>query len=269
MKALTLSIVIPVYNEENHLKACLDSIANQTVMPDEVIVVDNNSRDHSVEVAKSYPFVRVIHESEQGIVHTRNTGFDAVASDIIGRIDGDTVLPRDWVRRVKHFYSVDHNADRCLTGGGYFYNMRLPRFNGWLQSQVAYRANRFITGYYILWGSNMAMPRSVWHAVREKTCPRDDIHEDIDLAIHVHRLGYKITYHAKLRVGVKLKRAWSDRQHLKTHMRRWPTTLKVHGYKLWWMGIIGNLFLWFIIQPLFWCFEKVAQIIGRKTPNDV
>ena len=52
-KALTLSIVIPVFNEERYIKACLDSIAAQTVKLDEVIVVDNNSTDKTVLIAKN------------------------------------------------------------------------------------------------------------------------------------------------------------------------------------------------------------------------
>ena len=55
---LTLSIVIPVFNEQRYIKACLDSIAAQTVKPDEVIVVDNNSTDKTVQIAKKYKFDR-------------------------------------------------------------------------------------------------------------------------------------------------------------------------------------------------------------------
>ena len=128
MKALSLSIVIPVYNEEHHIRACLDAIAAQTVRPDEVIVVDNNSTDRSMEIVQEYPFVRIVREPRQGIVYTRNAGFDAAKCAIIGRIDGDTVLPVNWVARVKWFYANSSNANACLTGGGYFYNIRM-QFN--------------------------------------------------------------------------------------------------------------------------------------------
>ena len=59
-KALTLSIVIPVYNEQDQIKGCLDAIKNQTIAPQEVIVVDNNSNDNSIAIAKKYAFVRII-----------------------------------------------------------------------------------------------------------------------------------------------------------------------------------------------------------------
>ncbi len=101
---LSLSLVIPAYNEERHLAACLDAVSRQAVMPSEVIVVDNNSTDRTAEIARSYPFVRVVQEPRQGIVFARNAGFDAARGDIIGRIDADTIIPSDWTKHVLAFF---------------------------------------------------------------------------------------------------------------------------------------------------------------------
>jgi glycosyltransferase involved in cell wall biosynthesis len=87
-----ISIVIPVYNEAERIAACLESIAAQTVTPLEVIVVDNNSTDATVSIARSFPFVRVITAKCQGVIHARNRGFNAARGEIIGRIDADTRL---------------------------------------------------------------------------------------------------------------------------------------------------------------------------------
>ncbi|HSX44112.1 MAG TPA: glycosyltransferase family 2 protein [Candidatus Saccharimonadales bacterium] len=264
-KPLTLSIVIPVYNEENHLRACLDSIAAQTVKPDEVIVVDNNSRDKSIEIAKSYSFVTILNESRQGIVYARTKGFDHVTNDIIARIDGDSILPHNWVSRIQHFYGHDKHQNYGITGGAYFYNFRMPRLNGWIMGQLAYRLNRFITGFYILWGSNMAIPTKLWKEVRPQICMRDDIHEDLDLAIHLNKLGYKTRYQENLRVGVALKRIWTDRKSVHKHMERWPLSLKIHGFKLWWLGSVGNFFLWYVLQPFFISAEYIAEFFGKQS----
>lgn len=264
-KPLALSLIIPAYNEHQHLQACLDTVAAQTVMPFEVIVVDNNSTDDTVNIAKSYPFVRVIKERKQGIVYARDAGFNAAKGNIIGRIDADTHLPNDWVEKVTDFYAKHENANSALTGGGFFYNVRMRRFNGWLLGQLAYRANRFVSGHYILWGSNMAFPTAMWKQVKSKVCLRQDIHEDMDLAIHVHELGYPIVYQETLRVGVYLKRVWQGRDKLHEHMQRWPKTLKVHQYKHWWVGTVGNLFLWYIAQPLIYLAEGIARLEGKRS----
>ncbi len=261
---LTLTIVIPVYNEENHLGYCLESIKEQTVMPQEVIVVDNNSSDKSMTIAKAYSFVRIIKESQQGIAHARNKGFNAAKTDLMGRIDGDTVLPTDWVERVLRFYQYPENSQRALTGGGYFYNVRWPRFNGWVQSQLAYRTNRFIVGFYILWGSNMALPAELWRAVRQDTCNDFAVHEDLDLAIHLHRRGYQIVYDASLQVGVYLKRVWEDQQAQNEHLARWPSTLKNHSYRRWWLSLGGNFGLKYIVKPFAFTVEAIARLSGRE-----
>ena len=263
-KALTLSIVIPVYNEELHLKRCLDSIAAQTVLPQEVVVADNNSTDNSVAIAKAYPFVRIIHVKEQGIVQARNAGFNAVSNDLIGRIDADSILPPGWVAYVQKYYAQQKNFTTALTGGGYFYNIRLPKFNGWLQGQLAFRVNRFIVGHYILWGSNMVIPTAMWQAVAGQTCARQDIHEDMDLAIHVVRAGYSITYRERLRVGVMLKRVWENRWQQRKHVARWPKTLQVHGFKLWWLGSVGNVGLALLGEPYIFISEGMARLFKRS-----
>lgn len=261
-KPLTLSIVIPVYNEQIYLRSCLDSIAAQTVKVDEVIVVDNNSTDKSAAIAKSYKFVKLLHQPQQGIVYTRNKGFDAVKSDIIGRIDADTVLPADWAERVKHFYEQPGNDRKSLTGGGYFYNVALPRFNGWGLGQVMYRVNRFILGHYNLWGSNMALPRSLWEDVRGSTCTRDDIHEDLDLSIHLHRLGYAIAYVENLRVGVEMKRLFTRHDELWSRLLVWPQTAKVHGMETWVIGWFGAV-VCYAGSPLLIFMNKVRDWYRR------
>lgn len=240
-KPLTLSIIIPAYNEERHIKNCLESIATQTEKPDEVIVVDNNSTDATASIAKSYPFVKLIKENNQGIVFARNAGFNEASSDILGRIDADTVLPPGWVAYAQRFYRSKEHSQHALTGGGYFYNLYFPpaRVNGWFQSQIAFRINRFIMGHYILWGSNMAMTAEQWRAVKDQTCDAQDIHEDLDLAIHLHRRGYQITYRSRLKVGVYMKRAFSDGAALYRNLQWWPRTLRRHGSKRWLLGWVG------------------------------
>lgn len=266
MKPLTLSLVIPAYNEAVHLKTCLDAIAAQIDMPDEVIVVDNNSTDDSAAIAATYSFVRVLHEQKQGISHARNRGFNATRSAIIGRIDADTILPPDWVSRVRQFYQKSEHQSHALTGGGYFYNVRLPRLNGWILGQIAFRMNRFIMSHYILWGSNMALPKNLWKAVKKDVCSRQDIHEDLDLAIHLHRLGYPIIYHETLRAGVKMRRVYSHRYDLWQNLLWWPRTLRVHGHHGWALGLVGAVLL-YCGGPLIFIADKLAHLSGRTSTS--
>lgn len=261
-KALTLSIIIPVYNDARHLRDCLESIKNQVEQADEVVVVDNNSTDDSVKIAKKYKFVRLIHEPKQGVLHARNKGFDVANSDIIGRIDSDTVLPKDWVRHVKEYYADAEHREDALTGSGYFYNVPFPYLHRALLGQIMIRLNRFLLGHYIVWGSNMALPASSWRVVRKDVCMRNDIHEDLDLAIHLHRHAFQITYHSQLRVGVVMRRVFSDFGALRKRLLMWPETLKAHHNPKWVFGWLGAYIL-YGLSPILVLSNWLRKIIGR------
>lgn len=225
----SLSIIIPAYNEEIHIKACLESVAAQTVSPDEVIVVDNGSSDSTARLARRFKFVKVIYESERGIAPARDAGFNAAKSDYLGRIDADTILPDDWVKRVKEFYANDGNKDAALTGGAVFRNIPHPQLASWLQAQLAFRMSRLALGHHILWGSNMVVPRHAWQKTRGSVCHSPVMHEDIDLAIHLHNKGFNIRYDPKLKVNAYLKRVYSGQDRLWFNLKWWPRTLKRHN----------------------------------------
>lgn len=250
-KTLTLAIIIPVHDEESHIAACLDTIAAQTVKPNEVIVVDNNSTDNSVIIASSYPFVRVIKEKKQGIAYARNKGFNSVKSDIIGRIDADSRLPANWVERMTGF--IAKNPGHLITGGSYFYDLRPYWLFSALQGQLAFRVNRFIMGHYIAWGSNMAFRRELWESVKNEVHNDPDIHEDMDLSVHLVKHGFKITYRANWRVGIDSRLFSPKRKTRKQHLiylKMWPRTLEKHHYRRAWIGWVGVYAVYFSYWPL-------------------
>jgi glycosyltransferase involved in cell wall biosynthesis len=192
MKALTLSIVIPVYNEEHHIDRCLEAISKQTVMPDEVIVVDNNCTDKTIEKALRYPFVRVVKESRQGRGYARNAGFDACKSEIIGRIDADSMIATDWSERVLKNFSDTSVA--AVTGLGK--TNFLPFVKFW-RLKILSRAYFWAVHAYFrvntMWGANSAIRHSYWELVKDQTCLDDSrVHEDQDLSLLIAGKGGKI-----------------------------------------------------------------------------
>ncbi len=226
---MKISIVIPVYNEEDYLPACLDAIAAQTVMPDEVIVVDNNSTDSSKQIASSYKFVKLVSESRQGIVFARNRGFDTARSEIIARIDADTVLPPDWIERIqKSLMSEADGSYAAVTGAPRFYDTIIGKFSDACQVAAYQRLQRLLTGTYVLWGANMAIRRDAWHQVRDVCSTRTDIDEDIDLSfcLRQHKLG--IVFLPDLKVGASLLRGRTDIIYAARYMAGWPRDYWLH-----------------------------------------
>lgn len=258
-----ISLIIPAYNEERYLGACLDAVARQTAMPDEVIVVDNNSTDATAEIAARYPFVTLLRERRQGIVYARNRGFDAAGGDILARTDADVVLPDNWVERVRDFYADPRHAAWGLSGNGRPNNLPFSRLLGWLQGQIAFRTNRLLLGHYIFFGSNMAMPHDGWQRVRGEICLRTDVHEDLDLAIHFHRAGGTISYQETLQVVGRAARVTTDRDQLLSNLMLWPRTLRVHHLKTWVFGWLGAVLL-YGLSPLPWLLHTMVRPFRRQ-----
>lgn len=91
-----VSIIIPVYNVEEYLCACLDSVLNQTYKNLEVILIDDRSTDKSAllcdEYAKKDERVRVIHNPHKGVSYARNTGMATAQGEWWMFVDSDDVI---------------------------------------------------------------------------------------------------------------------------------------------------------------------------------
>ncbi len=183
---MTVSVVIPAYNEEKYIKSCLEAFENQDEKPFEIIVVDNNCTDHTVEIAKQYP-VTIIQEEKQGMAFARNAGFNFASGDIIARCDADTIVPKDWIKKIKNnFVNTNINA---LTGPSYFYDLFLAKQSLLLFLYYHYIL-RIILRHHILAGPNLALTKNLWKKIKYEVCIDDTlVHEDIDLSLHIHKYG--------------------------------------------------------------------------------
>lgn len=201
---MNVSIVIPVYNEAEHLGACLDAIARQSVEPFEVIVVDNNSTDATVAVAERYEFVTVIKEARQGVVHARTTGFNRCKGDIIARIDGDSILPANWVASIKSVFKDPGLA--ATSGVAHYYNVAFSKIFDTIDIFFRRRLSWQLKDRMYLWGANMAVRTTAWHDVKKILCERGGQHEDYDLAIHLQERGHKVTFNESMHANVSSRR---------------------------------------------------------------
>ena len=224
-KALTLSLVIPVFNEEHQITSCLNAIKNQSVMPNEVIVVDNNSSDNTIKIAKKYNFVTVVHEPKQGIVYARNRGFNKAKSDIIGRIDADTIIDPEWTNNVIDFFVKNKKAS-AISGSTTIREWRGKLLLYWGHRIIYYWISWLFLGHRTLFGSSMAIKNSAWNLVNQQVCLRNDIHEDMDLSIHLKNNGLKIYFSNKLHASISPRRI----MHMWHYPKMWVKTKLVHYF---------------------------------------
>ena len=94
-----VSIVVPVYNVEQYLRECLDSLINQTLEDIEIICVNDGSTDGSLSILREYESndsrVKVIDKPNAGYGQTMNVGFDAANGEYIGIVESDDFVSED------------------------------------------------------------------------------------------------------------------------------------------------------------------------------
>lgn len=184
---MKISIVVPVFNEEKTIGACLKHLFDQEEQADEIIVIDNNCTDKSMEIVKKFP-VKIVKQPVQGITPARNMGFDTALYPIIARTDADTRVPRNWIKRLKtKFKDKDVIA---VSGPTRYYDVPQPFQISKIPMRLYFQSFKQIFQHECLFGMNMAMRKSVWKKVRKSVCTDDRIiHEDIDLSLHIAKYG--------------------------------------------------------------------------------
>ncbi|KAA1250101.1 glycosyltransferase [Mycobacterium simiae] len=236
----SVTIVIPAYNEARLIGRCLESCIAQTTAPDEIIVVNNKSTDDTPALVRQYQrynpqlTIRLLEQNEhQGLIPTRNHGFDHARSDVIGRIDADTVVPNYWVEALRRRFT-DPAVD-AATGPVLYYDMplRMLGFRG--DHRIRSYLQRNATDQRFLLGANMAIRNSAWRAVRQLTRldPEDQLHEDIDLALTLFKNNFEIAYEPTMAAGISGRRLESSARDFYRYITRYTRTTKAHGVKSW------------------------------------
>ena len=190
---MKVSAVVIAYNEEKYIGRCLQSLQDQKEKPGEIIVVDNNCTDKTVEIALKFPLVRVVKEEKQGMIYARNKGFDSAKYELIVRCDSDTMVTVDWLKNIKKHFEENPEMD-AMSGPIRFFDVPQTRFHKIL-ADIYNDGAILVYQHRILDGPNMALKKEIWEKVKDKVCLVDkDVHEDADLAVHIVKAGGKIKY---------------------------------------------------------------------------
>jgi O-antigen biosynthesis protein len=92
-----VSVVVCAYNAERTMDRCLASLAALNYPDYEVIVVNDGSRDRTLEIAEGYGFCRIISQPNKGLSVARNVGAEAATGEIVAYTDSDCVADPDWL----------------------------------------------------------------------------------------------------------------------------------------------------------------------------
>ena len=117
-----ISVIIPVYNVEDYLSKCLQSVINQTYTNLEIILVDDGSTDNSGEICDEFSEndnrIKVIHQKNTGVSQARKIGIDVADGKYIGFVDAD-----DWIEPDMYETLINKMKNSDIIMSGLFFHM--------------------------------------------------------------------------------------------------------------------------------------------------
>ena len=204
-----ISVIIPVYNVQEFLEECLDSVLNQTINDFEltdgyqrnlqVILVDDGSTDDSGLIARDYADrydnVEYVYEKNQGLGHARNYGCEFACGDYIIFLDSDDKIPPKAYERMYNM-AVKNGSDLTI-GNVWRFNSRVAW--GSPLHEIAFSGNREVThiteSFELLYDTtawNKLIKREFWieHDFR---FPEGILYEDLPVTLPMHYLANNVS----------------------------------------------------------------------------
>ena len=114
-----ISIIIPVYNSEKYIRACLESVLNQDYKNLEIIIINDGSTDRSGNICEDYAQkdrrIQVIHESNEGVSTARNSALSIVKGEFVSFVDADDFVEVDFISEL-YRAMTEYRADVAICG---------------------------------------------------------------------------------------------------------------------------------------------------------
>lgn len=244
-----LSVVIPLFNDEKNIHRCLESLRVELLPQDEVIVVDNGSTDHSVDVVLQFQGMNVrLLKLEIGTVGAvRNFGAENSSGDVLAFIDSDCLVQAGWRSACLHRLYSDETV--AATGSKYI----VPDESPWFVRAWFTQRRPDGDAVYINAG-NFIIKRSMFHAINGFD-EALETGEDAEICLRLRQAGYRIVEDAQIAVlhlGNPKNLAAFFRQQ-KWHALgmfgtvRWGSLDKPFLMTVAFGVIIASIFVWFLL----------------------
>lgn len=186
-----ITLYIPAFNAQKTLSACLEGIFRQTHPPDEILVIDDGSRDDTAEIGKRLGVKVISHEKNKGIAASRNTAIREASYSLIANLDADVVPASDWLEKLLDVF------DESVAGVGGKLKEKFQNgiVNEWRAAHMCQHWGETMQeNPTFLPGANSLYRKSAIEAVGgyDERCKRN--FEDNDLGIRLRAHGYRLRY---------------------------------------------------------------------------
>lgn len=225
-----ISLYIPCFNVAGYLAPVLEGVLKQTLPPDEILVIDDGSRDRTCEIAARYPVAIVRHEHNRGLASARNTGILQARNELVAWLDADCVPDPRWLEILAGMLESEETA---LVGGRLVETVLTSVADRWRQAHMPqdWGANRLMNPKFMFGNNGLGRKAAIEQAggYDERFTTNG---EDVDISRRLRALGYNFTYEPA--AVVSHLRKDSVRSVMNAYWRWWRTGVDAyaHGVRL-------------------------------------
>lgn len=185
MRKPKVSVLLPIYNVEEYLERCLDSVLNQTLTDIEIICVNDGSTDNSLEILKKYEKedsrVKVVNKKNGGLPSARNAGLDVATGQYVGFVDSDDYIQPNMFEKL-YKTAEEEKSDVVICGANIF--PEEPHASQWLYNCLSpsYKKMDKIDGASLFF--DVSMTPFLWRVLIKKDLIDDNnlrLQEDVML----------------------------------------------------------------------------------------
>ena len=214
-KVQMVSVIIPTLNEAGNIQEALTTIHNELAYPNEIIVVDGNSTDGTIEIVKDTNFCRLIIEPRRGYGLALRKGMKEAKGDIIVMVDGDGTYEFKHINRLlKHM--VESDAELCMATRMYDPNKAMG-FMNFVGNKIITFCFDFVYQQFL--SDSQSGFRAISHSAIEKVSFKEsDMAFATEMLVQFAKKGFKM---------VEVESVYKPRKYGKTKLRKFKSGIEI------------------------------------------
>ena len=183
-----VTFYIPAFNAQNTIELCINSVINQTYPVDEIIIINDNSKDNTKEILSKFNDLKIINNKQNlGLGYNRNLGIQNSSNEIIASIDSDVELDKKWLENI--IVSLKKN-NVVMCGGNMVEKYTNNKVNAWREKYYNQSWGKTdILNPPFIYGCNTILLKNYWKKTKGYDENLKTNGEDIDFCKQLKSIG--------------------------------------------------------------------------------
>ncbi len=183
-----VTFYIPAFNAQNTIELCINSVINQTYPVDEIIIINDNSKDNTKEILSKFNDLKIINNKQNlGLGYNRNLGIQNSSNEIIASIDSDVELDKKWLENI--IVSLKKN-NVVMCGGNMVEKYTNNKVNAWREKYYNQNWGKTdILNPPFIYGCNTILLKNYWKKTKGYDENLKTNGEDIDFCKQLKSIG--------------------------------------------------------------------------------